>query len=41
MSVCLEARGKGVLAVVVTGWHILGGGKEKGGRGSDIFGVRF
>ena len=32
---------KSVLAVVVKVQHILRGGKEKGGRGSDGFGVGF
>ena len=37
----MEAGSKGVLAVVATGRHRLGGGEEKGGRGSDRFGVGF
>ena len=32
---------EGVLEVVVTGWHRLGGGEEKGGRGCEGFGDGF
>ena len=34
----LAAGSEGVSTVVGTGWHRLGGGEEKGGRGSNGFG---
>ena len=37
----LAAGNEGELVVVRTGRNILGGGKEKGGRGSDGFRVGF
>ena len=37
----MTARGEGVSEVVGTGRHRLGGGEEKGGRGSYGFGVGF
>ena len=41
LAVHSEASSEGVSAVVGTGRHRLGGGEEKGGRGSNIFLVRF
>ena len=39
----MAAGNDGVSAMLATGWHRLGGGKEKGGRGSNgfVFGIRF